>query len=231
MERILSGHSQVFGSGERTWFYDLEQRLPALVDGGAPYPECVRGMSETLKGQLAAEYLQYLGRLSDGSPYVVDKMPANFERLGLIALLFPDAPVIHCLRNPLDTCLSMYFQRFPGTLHYSYDLEHLGAYCCFHNKIMSFWRTWRDDTILDVEYEKLVRDPETEARRLFDFIRLPWEPGCLENRGRRWVRTASDHQIHGEIYRSSDGRWERYPDQLSALKAKIENCESWGGDK
>lgn len=231
VERILAGHSRVFGTGERTWFHELEQRLPALVGSKEPYPYCLHDLNETSRRQLAVEYQRHLKAVSDGSDYVVDKLPGNFERLGLIALLFPKAPVIHCRRNLLDACLSMYFQRFPGALHFSYDLGHLGEYCCFHDAIMSFWRTWRGELIQDVEYEKLVQNPESEARRLFNFIGLPWEAECVDRVAHRWVRTASDHQVHGKIYCSSLGRWTRYKDQLTGLKAIIENCDNWGDQK
>lgn len=93
-------------------------------------------MNERSRRQLADEYRQHLKAVSDGSEGVIDKLPANFEWLRLIALLFPDVPVIHSFYSPFDACLSMYFQRFRGALHDSYDLGHLRESCCFHERTM-----------------------------------------------------------------------------------------------
>ncbi|MAT64069.1 MAG: hypothetical protein CMN57_00295 [Gammaproteobacteria bacterium] len=230
LEGLLAGHSLICAGGERYWFNDLEQRLPSLTAGHQPYPWCLRDMGEDLLNELAGEYRKHLASISDGSPYVIDKLPANFERLGLIRMLFPTAPIIHCERNPMDVCWSLYTQRFPDALHYAYDFQHLAQYVEYHRDIMALWHECYPGVILDVGYESLIEEPRDTLRALCGFIGVAWEESCMMgSNARRWVNTASDYQVHGGVRSNTGGRWQPYMHYLSGLHADLARVGGWPG--
>ena len=152
-------------------------------------------------------------------------MPHNFEQLGLINLLFPDARVIHCARNPIDTCVSCYVTQFSIAHTYSCDLAHLGhAYGEYH-RLMKHWRSALDIPMLDVVYEELVADPDAGARRIVEFLGLPWDDACLRfYEAERAVSTASVDQVRKPVYTSSVSRWKRYERRLGPLLAALRQC-------
>ena len=149
-------------------------------------------------------------------------MPHNFERLGLINLLFPNARVIHCSRNPLDTCLSCYTIQLGLAHTYANDLTLLGhAYAQYH-RLMAHWRTTLDIPMLEVVYEDVVADTETLARRIVEFVGLPWHDDCLRfYEAKRTVVTASVDQVRQPIYTSSVNRWKRYDRHLNPLRQSL----------
>ena len=149
-------------------------------------------------------------------------MPDNFRFLGFIELLFPGARIIHCRRDPVDTCLSCYFQNFEGGHAYSYDLRNLGMYYRMHERLMEHWVKTLDLSILEVQYEKLVGNPEQLSRALLEFCGLEWSPECLQYFDQeRSVVTASFDQVRQPIYRRSVGRWKNYEEHLQPLRAGL----------
>jgi tetratricopeptide (TPR) repeat protein len=210
-EQILASHTGVFGAGELPFWNTASDRYAMARD---------RGEDETVMlRRLANDYLALLSACSATAGRVVDKMPANFLYLGVIHAALPKAKIIHLSRNPVDTCLSIYFQNF-GALHpYANDLGDLAHYYEQYLRLMNHWRrTLPEDAILEVPYEGLVEDMETWSRRMLDFIALPWEPGCLEfYRTDRTVNTFSKWQARQKISRSSIGRWRHYEKYLAPL--------------
>jgi tetratricopeptide (TPR) repeat protein len=210
-EQILASHSGVFGAGELPFWN-------SAVKAGAGAR--VIGEDETPGLRQAAEaYLAQLATLSAGAQRVVDKMPANFLHLGVIHAALPKAKIIHLRRNPLDTCLSIYFQNF-GAMHpYANDLDDLADYYGQYLRIMEHWRLALPvGVVLDVDYEALVEETETWSRRMLDFIGLPWEANCLEFYNcRRRVSTFSKWQARQKISRSSIGRWRHYERFIGSL--------------
>jgi hypothetical protein len=145
-------------------------------------------------------------------------MPANFIHLGLIAQLFPNARIIHCSRNPLDTGLSIYFQRFLENISYAFDLENIAHYYLQYERLMQHWHAVLDIPILTVSYEDLVADQEKVSRKLVDFCGLEWDDRCLHfHRTGRTVSTASFDQVRKTMYSSSVGRWKHYEKHLGPL--------------
>jgi hypothetical protein len=143
---------------------------------------------------------------------VVDKMPYNFERLWLLALLFPNSSFIHCRRDPLATCVSC-FMHF-----YADESEAIGQSYRQYYDLMEFWRRTLPVTILDVDYEALVHDPEEQSRRLIAHIGLDWNDSCLQfHLTKRSVRTPSRRQVEQPIYRSSLTGWRRFEKHLEPL--------------
>ncbi|MEJ2565029.1 MAG: sulfotransferase, partial [Gammaproteobacteria bacterium] len=168
---------------------------------------------------LAQRYLDKLNGKYPQAVRVTDKMPQNFMYLGMIALLFPMARVIHCVRDPLDTCLSCYFQKFTGEHPYAYDLASLGAYYRQYQRLMTHWEEILDIPIFEVRYEDMVGNPDKLGRAMVEFCGLKWDERCLEfYKGERLAATASFQQVRQPIYSSSIGRWQHYEEYLQPLR-------------
>jgi tetratricopeptide (TPR) repeat protein len=210
-EQILASHPAVFGAGE----------LMFWNNASATYQSSARNHeeSESLIGKLAADYQELLAGLAPDALRVVDKMPANFMSLGLIHAALPNARVIHLRRNPLDTCLSIYFQHFKTSHAYANDLEDLAIYYLEYLRLMQHWDTTLPaGTVLDVPYEGLVDEQEEWTRKMLAFVGLPWDARCLDfHRTHRSVVTASKWQVRQKISKASVGRWRNYEGFLGAL--------------
>jgi hypothetical protein len=161
--------------------------------------------------------------LARGKPHLVDKMPANFLYAGLIHLMLPEARIIHCRRDPIDTCLSCYSKLFSAEQSFSYDQAELGRFYRDYQTLMAHWRALLPaDRFIEVDYEQVVEDPEGETRRLLAFIGLPWDEACLHfHENRRAVRTASLNQVRQPIFKSSKGRWRAHAGNLGPLMAAL----------
>lgn len=218
VEQILASHPVVHGAGELPDILHLSRNMQTLLNKQRPYPGCMPELSQPDLDMLAQQYLQHLAQLAPDAQRVVDKMPGNFNLLGLIELLFPDAKVIHCMRDPIDTCLSCYFQDFSRTQSFSYDLEHLAAFYRDYERLMAHWKSVLSIPVLDVSYEKLTEDQEGVSREMISFCGLEWDDSCLQfHETKRFVSTASYDQVRRPIYRSSVKRWENYRDHLGPL--------------
>jgi len=218
VEQILSCHPRVHAAGEIRNVLRLSRDLG--LDFRDAEPESGTPTLDGARLTAAAEmHLQNLGARAEGAIRVTDKMPYNFLNLGLIALLLPEAKVIHCRRTPLDCCLSCYFQDFVRGNLQTFDLRHLGHYYRHYQRLMDHWRDVLDLSILDVSYESHVEDPEGTCREILAFLGLDWEPACLQfHESKRHVRTASHDQVTKPIYRSSVARWKNYESHVAPLK-------------
>jgi len=223
VEQILASHPEVFGAGELPNIIRLPLSLPAMLGSEKSYPHCLPQLTQETIDTLAQDYIDRLKQLSADAPRVIDKMPGNFMHLGLIELLFPNARVVHCMRDPLDTCLSCYFQDFSRTHPYSYDLGNLGAFFRGYEKIMQHWKSILSIPVIDVQYEELVSNQEQVSRSLIEFCGLEWDEQCLQfHKTKRFVGTASYDQVRQPIYRKSAGRWKNYEQHLGPLKEALE---------
>jgi hypothetical protein len=148
----------------------------------------------------------------------------NFAYAGLIHLILPGAKIIHCRRDPVDTCLSCYSKLFTAEQSFSYNLTELGQFYRAYQQLTAHWRTvLPEQTFLEVDYEAVVEDLEREARRMLDFLALPWDPACLEfHATKRPVRTASVNQVRRKLYKSSAGRWRKHAAHLQPLLAALD---------
>ncbi|MGA2343930.1 MAG: sulfotransferase, partial [Steroidobacteraceae bacterium] len=197
VEQIVASHPDVHGAGEQT-------RLRALFETAALLPDSAESHDDE---RIAQSALESLRRLSPGALRVVDKDLGNFLHLGVIHRIFPRARIIHCRRNPLDTCFSAYTKLFLGNYPFTYDLREMGAYYRSYHALMAHWRAVLPArAFLEVDYETLVAEP-LEARRLVHFLDLPWNEACARFfQTRRAVDTASAAQVRRPIYRTSVGR-------------------------
>jgi hypothetical protein len=176
---------------------------------------------EALTRKLAAGYLRVLAGHSKDAARVVDKAPLNADYLGVIHRVFPHARVIYVRRDPIDSCLSSYFQQFSQDLDFTMDLSDLAHYCGEHQRVMAHWRSMLpSETLLDVPYAALVADQEAWSRRIVNFLGLEWDERCLDfHRTERTVATASYWQVRQKIYKSSVGRWRNYEKFIGPLLA------------
>ncbi|MDA0786501.1 MAG: sulfotransferase [Proteobacteria bacterium] len=223
VEQILASHSRVHGSGEREEMLQLADKLPVQMNDSRSYPACIDALTHDSSKDVADRFLGVLRRVAPHAARITDKMPGNFHHVGLIATLFPNAKIIHCRRDPRDTCLSIFFGDFFGSHPYSYDLTNLGRYYRQYERLMAHWHDVLPGRILDVKYEDLVDQQEEWSRRMVTFCGLNWEPGCLDfHKMSRNVRTRSNAQVRQPIYRSSMERWRPYAAQLEPLFAALE---------
>jgi tetratricopeptide (TPR) repeat protein len=221
VEQILANHPGVQTWGERRDIARYVVELPQRLGGGSEYPECLDKLTPAAAMQLAQAYLSRLPTTTN-CLRAVDRTSLNFRHLGLIALLFPNAKIIHCKRHPLDTCLSAYFQYFREGYPYVHDLFNLGQFYREYERLMEHWRKVLPLAIHEVNYEDLVRNPESTSRKLVQFCGLDWTAECLRfYQSNRPVQGASCWQVRQPIYRRSLGRWKHYERFLGPLKESL----------
>lgn len=218
VEQILASHSQVHGAGELT---TMRHVLTAAVQeaGGRRFPEFVPGLGRAGVASLASAYLAGTREFAaPGITRVVDKHPLNFQFIGLILLMFPNARVIHTVRHPLDTCLSCFFQHFTSGQDYTFDLIQLGHFYRHYRRLMEYWEQLFPGRILHLQYEHLVRDQQTATGRLLDYCGLEFEQTCVDfHQTERVVRTASFLQVRRPLYATSIGKYRLYAEHLREL--------------
>lgn len=211
MEQIIASHPDAAGAGELDFWNSMVHREKPVLQREAPDAQMAR--------ELAESYLRVLDRRAPQALRVVDKAPMNSDFLGLIHLALPNARFIYMRRDPIDTCLSCYFQEFASVLPFTLDLSDLAHYYRQHHRLMAHWgEVLPPGTLLQVPYEELIADQETWSRKVIDFIGLPWDPRCLEfHKTERPVVTASNWQVRQRVYSSSVGRWKNYQKYIGPL--------------
>ncbi len=222
VEQILSSHSGVFGAGELGDISSIIAHCQTLDPDHRQYPVYRPGLEAEHYQGLGQRYLQRLTEVADNSGpaplRVIDKHPLNFQYLGFIFELLPAARVIHTRRNPLDTCLSCYFQNFSNGQDYSFDLHTLAEFYKDYRRLMLHWQQLYSHRIYHLDYERLVSDQENESRRLVEFLGLDWEETILDfHSTEREVKTASFLQVRQPLYKKSVDRWRRYQPFITEL--------------
>ncbi len=206
-EQILASHPAIHGAGEVMSVADLAVS-PALAT------EELENMAQTAAKRIRSN--------SPCATLAVETTPENFLHLGKIALLFPRAKIVHCIRDPLDTCLSIYQHPLTSSHAYAHDLATLGRYYLEYRQLMSHWQAVIPNPVFDLHYESVVRDLEATVRELLEFCDVAFDPACLEfHQTHRQVKTPSAGQVRQPIYSSSIGRWRRYARELQPLRDVI----------
>ena len=217
VEQIISSHSQVYGADEIHALTTIETSITQQLEDANPYPECMSLIDSKMAEVYSVQYLQELALHCPTATRICDKLLGNFSRVGLIKILFPKARIIHCQRNPLDNCISIFFHFFPE-LKCSFELTELGRYYMDYQRLMSHWHNLFPGEILNVQYEELVMDQETISRQLIDYLGLEWDEKCLDfHNNKRDVRTSSNIQVRQPMYKNSMNRWKHYERQLQPL--------------
>jgi len=228
VEQILSSHPDVYGAGEVKHLSralgQLRDRFPSLPK----FPDMAAKMTAAQFDIVAKSYQQALSTGAGNAKKITDKLLTNYFFLGLINLLFPKAKVINTMRDPVDTCLSGFTKLFKDDMPHSYDLGELGRYYGKYRELMEHWhKVLPDGFLTTVVYEDVVADTEKEARRLIEFLGLPWNPKCVDfHKSDRPVKTASVAQVRKPIYKTSVKRWKKYGTGLQPLVDAIEGKSS-----
>jgi hypothetical protein len=205
-EQIISSHPNVYGAGELIEFGTVSKKF------GDVTPDNAAAMGEA--------YITALKTYdpSGNAKRITDKMPANFTHIGKILSILPQAKIIHCRRDPVDTCLSCFKQNFSRGQYWSYDLEDLAHHYDEYEKMMNYWRDVLGNQFLEIDYEDTVGDFENQARKLIDFVGLEWNNACLEpHKQKRDVLTASKAQVIQPVYKTSVKSWQNYETYLEPL--------------
>lgn len=209
-EQIISSHPEVHGAGELSYIARIRDELGVISvenakEFGQMYVDRVKALDPTGKAKR-----------------ITDKMPGNFMNIGVIVSALPNAKIIHCKRNPIDTCLSCYRQNFASGQYWSYDLEDLANEYNRYLDVMAYWREVLPGRFLEIEYEETVGNLEVQARKLIDYIGLEWDDACLEpHKQKRAILTASKAQVTQPVYKTSVEKWRRYEKHLKPLIDKI----------
>lgn len=225
VEQILASHPDIYGAGE---LYFFEQLVYHDIKKGkdVPFQNILPQLQSTDYENLAKNYLGKLRTIPTKSKLITDKMPRNFLYVGLIKILFPNAKIIHCRRQPEDSCLSIYKKIFVGRQYFAYNLEELGQYYNGYLDLMDHWHEVMPGEILDLQYEEMIQDNEAQSRRLLEHCGVEWDEACLNfHKTQRVVRTASSDQVRQPIYKSSVAAWKQYEQQLAPLSAVLKTRE------
>ena len=222
VEQILSSHPQVAGAGETNAMCILAfKALPYRT--GKEYPHAVAVAAPELLQKLSTQYMKHLRKyVHTQKPFICDKMPVNFMLVGLIHILFPNARIIHCARDPMDTCWSIYKHFFLNRNPYAYDQKILGRFYLQYEQLMQHWNRVLPDRIFTVQYEQMVENTEATIRALLKHCGLPFADSCLHfYRTERPVATASAMQVRQPIYNTALKSWWLIAEQLAPLQKAL----------
>tara|TARA_R110002072_G_scaffold4280_9_gene30269 strand:- start:4367 stop:5911 length:1545 start_codon:yes stop_codon:yes gene_type:complete len=219
IEQILSSHSLLEAEGE---IIDLKSNVEKYADVLSEDTELTERVHKSLL--IAESYIKDV-RSRQTAKFFTDKMPYNFMFVGLIAMALPNAKIIHCTRDPLETCFSIYKQNFSGSHAYTNELTELGQYYCQYQEMMKHWKMLFADQIYEANYERMVADSKTEITNLLNYCSLEPESACFEfHKNTRAVRTASVSQVRQPIYKRALKASAPYRQQLAPLIAALKPC-------
>lgn len=220
VEQILASHPDVHGAGEVDYLRTLTDEAARLT--GKPFPQGVEQLPPGALRNAADTYIAKLKAGANGAARVTDKLPHNFLRVGLIQAALPNAKIIHCERDPLDTCLSIFQHYFSEHHGYASNLEELGQYYRLYQELMTCWHEQLPEPIYRLNYERLTTDTETEVRALLDYCNLPFHSDCLSfHKTERVVNTPSAAQVRRPMYQNAVARWKNYERHLEPLQRAL----------
>jgi len=232
IEQILDAHRDAHGAGERV---ALGQAFYGLGRGdGAAAVQRIAALDAAALDAAARHYLAALHTLAPDAKRIIDKMPGNFNYLGLVGLLLPGAKIIYCARDPRDIGLSIFTFRFHGVHGYAHDLADLGWYIAQHERLMTHWKTALPNQIMTVRLSDWVDDFDGTLARLLAHVDLPPDPNCArfyESDSR--VKTVSRVQVRQPINSRGLGRWRAYANELEPLIAELARAgslDAWSGE-
>jgi tetratricopeptide (TPR) repeat protein len=218
-EQILSGHPDIHGAGELADLKFVTKQIEASIKKPSDnYLEAFFDFKQADMNKYSQMYLDRLAKLDSEALHVTDKMPHNFLHIGVISTLFPEAKIIHCKRNPLDTALSIYFQNFSWTHDYAIELERIGNFYNLYNRLMKHWEEVIDTPIMTCQYEDMVDDKAGISKKLIEFCGLEWDEKILDFQdSKRAIATASYDQVRQPMYKTSRERWKNYEKHIGPL--------------
>ncbi len=218
-ETIIASHPMVYGAGELHDILQIANQTTAADRNTPGYPLNLQNITPAELKAMGERYVAGLQARAPSSPRITDKMPANFNCLGLIHLMLPRAKIVHVKRNPVDTCLSCYTRLFNKSQFQSYDLVEIGRYYRNYAALMDHWRNVLPaGSFYEIQYEDIIADAEGQSRALIDYCGLEWNDACLDfHKTERNIRTASVTQVRQPIYKTSVEKWRHYEKHLGPL--------------
>jgi Flp pilus assembly protein TadD len=218
VERIITSHSQVHSAGELQHFALSLRRVVNVAAPGRHSAQIVRAAANVDVRALGEAYLAASRHQRGARPRFVDKLPINYLYLGLIAKALPNARIVHVVRDPIDSCFASFKQLFADAYYHSYDQLEMARHHVRYRRLMDHWRDALPGRFIDVAYEDVVTDLETQARRVIDYLGLPWQDACMNfHTNAAAVTTASAIQVREPVYRRSIARWRCYEAQLRPM--------------
>jgi tetratricopeptide (TPR) repeat protein len=222
VEKILASHSKVHGAGELEHFFKLSTEGLLTEDNNFLFASLDQYPKEKL-AHIGREYLKQIASINPQAKYITDKLPFNMLMVGFIKLAFPNAKIIHCVRNAKDNCLSIYKKNFTtDNYRFAYNLKTLGQFHGLYQKLMQHWHQNFPGSIYDIEYETLIKNPEAEIKKLVQVCDLEWEEACLNfHQTEAVIKTASAYQVRQPIYDTSVGLWQKYQENITELLEEL----------
>ncbi len=216
LEDRLARHPAVGALGERPDIARLLAGARAAHPRGAPYPDFAPELTAQALEGLGRRYVEKFERLYPGAARLIDKNLMNFQHAALIRVILPGSRIIHCRRDPLDTCVSCYFQRLRPDHPYKFSLESLGLYYLMYANLMEHWESAMGG-LFNVDYESFIDRPEAEHRRVLEALALPPAAAEIDASRSRSIQTSSAYQARQPVTKASVGRWRRYEKHLGPL--------------
>jgi len=210
VEQIIASHPDVHGAGELPFVERMFRRMPARVKPRTAFPHCLDLLPTDAGKKLATEHIARLREMASDAKHVVDKMPKNLVHVGLIKLLWPNAKIVHCVRDYRDIAMSCYFRYFAERQPFSWELSELGDYCRHHAELCKHRHKVLGTKIYASRYEELTSNQEQKTRELIDYLELPWSDRCLQfHETDRRIKT-NPLQVRKPIYQTSVAKWKCY---------------------
>lgn len=225
VEQMLTRHSNISAGDELPYIWRLTQLASHMTGSVKPYPECFENLMLPQHNHALRKFRSFYvsnvevrNIVEPGKSRFTDKMPLNETNLGLIHLIFPEAPIVHLVRHPLDVVLSSFFHDLTHGGNCAYGLETTARHYALIFDLVQHYRTELDLRYHAVRYEDMVDDAEGNLRGLIDFLGEPWEEQCLNpHENKRYARTASYAQVKEKIYTRSRFRYLRYMKHLDPI--------------
>ena len=217
VQQIISSHPKVFGVGESNQFSNKINECFFKENGFLK--ENLYNFDPINFNKIGEEYIKNIRQLSADTKHILVKDLLNFTWLGFIKLIFPNAKIVHCVRNPMDTCVSLFKNYFVGGVDFSYDLIEMGEYYNLYRDIMLFWNNILPNYYVNIFYEELINDPKKQIEKLLNVCNLEWNESCMQfYNNKHFMSTGSNSiNIHQPIYKTSIQYWKRYEKQLQPL--------------
>jgi len=218
IESHLCRHPDIASIGETPYIKNLALGIGQRSGSTVSYPDSLKLLSADVCAELGEEYIKLSRQFGVKSDRIIDKLPDNFLHVGFILSILPNAKIIHCFRDPIDNCLSIYQQNFSLGVSYSYDLKEIGLYYLLYRRMMAHWHKLFPNRIFDIDYQSTVTDTEGSLRELVDYCGLSWDEKCLGKlTADHVIKTASVWQARQPVYQTSLQRWRKYEKHLGEL--------------
>lgn len=218
IEQILSAHDSVIGGGEMPIISNIVKEK-FLENGFIKHNNLIKIINNTSeKDIISNQFKIFVDNFNIGKKFIVDKSLLNFFWIGIIKILFPNAKIIHCIREPKNNCLSIYKNLFENSLMFSYDEEDLIAFYKMYQDLMKFWQYEKNINLIQVSYESLISNTEIEIKRILKECELDWDEKCLfYYKSKNPIKTMSTAQARKPIYKTSINSFDKYKNYLDKI--------------